>query len=187
MIGLDGSTLTLQDGAVFPIDLYSHGTFRADDGIGDAIIDANFENTGTIALQIVGTTQDLYDQITVNGTLTMRGVVAVELLGDVPPSGTIFDVFDFDAFVDLGYTFDLPDLPGNLFWSTELFESDGWLIVAETCTGDLDHDGQIGFGDLITVLVAWGPCDDCDADLDENGDVGFSDLLFILSNWGPCD
>ena len=186
LVALGTSSLTLEDGATLPIELYSHGTFRPDAGIGDVTIDADFENVGTMAFQIAGTTEDQYDQITVNGTMTMRGVVSVELLGDVPPSGTIFEVLDADTFVDLGYTFDLPDLPGNLYWETQFFGSNGWLIVAETCTGDLDHNGDIGFGDLIIVLVEWGPCDACDADINENGSVDFSDLLFILSNWGPC-
>ena len=52
---------------------------------------------------------------------------------------------------------------------------------------DLDGDRSIGFGDLVVLLAAWGPCSgDCAADLDGNGDVGFSDLLIVIANWGWC-
>lgn len=54
------------------------------------------------------------------------------------------------------------------------------------CPGDLDGSGDVGFGDLLEVLSAWGDCPDCAADLDGSGDVGFSDLLELLSAWGPC-
>lgn len=53
--------------------------------------------------------------------------------------------------------------------------------------GDLDGDGTVGASDLLSLLVAWGPCSDCadcDADLDGNCTVGASDLLILLSNWG---
>ena len=54
------------------------------------------------------------------------------------------------------------------------------------CTGDLDGDGQIGFGDLLDLISAWGPCRGCPQDFDNNGEVEFNDLLFIVSNWGDC-
>jgi bacillopeptidase F len=54
------------------------------------------------------------------------------------------------------------------------------------CPTDLDVTGDVGFGDLLLVLSAWGPCPGCPEDLDDNGDVGFSDLLTVLSEWGPC-
>lgn len=52
---------------------------------------------------------------------------------------------------------------------------------------DLDRDGFVGFGDLLTVLAAWGPCAPppcCVFDLDGDSVVGFSDLLTVLSAWG---
>lgn len=55
-----------------------------------------------------------------------------------------------------------------------------------TCPGDIDHDGEVGFGDLLAVLAQWGSCSDCPADLDHDGVVGFSELVAVLSAWGPC-
>jgi hypothetical protein len=60
------------------------------------------------------------------------------------------------------------------------------LPLPQACPGDLDRDGEIGFGDLLALLAAWGPCDACDEDLDASGDVGFGDLLIVLGSWGGC-
>lgn len=53
---------------------------------------------------------------------------------------------------------------------------------------DLDGDGEVGFGDLVILLAAWGPCpgggDPCAADLDGDGEVGFADLLELIAAWG---
>ena len=44
----------------------------------------------------------------------------------------------------------------------------------QDCAGDADGDGEVGFGDLTTVLASWGTV------------VGMDDLLQVLGNWGPC-
>ena len=54
------------------------------------------------------------------------------------------------------------------------------------CPEDLDMSGDVGFGDLLAILSAWGPCAACAEDLDMSGDVGFGDLLAVLSAWGAC-
>ena len=59
---------------------------------------------------------------------------------------------------------------------------------ADPCPEDLDESGDVGFGDVLEVLAAWGDCDkDCPEDLDGSGDVGFGDLLLVLAAWGPCE
>jgi len=59
-------------------------------------------------------------------------------------------------------------------------------IVGLDCPTDLNGDGTVGFGDVLAMLAAWGPCALCAADLDADGSAGFTDLLFVLSSWGPC-
>ncbi len=51
---------------------------------------------------------------------------------------------------------------------------------------DVDGDGSVGFGDLLAVLAAFGPCDDppCPEDVDDSGAIGFDDVLAVLSAWG---
>jgi len=63
-------------------------------------------------------------------------------------------------------------------------------LVVESTGGDpadLDGDGSVGFGDLLVLLSAWGPCpappDPCPADLDGGGSVDFADILALLSSW----
>lgn len=60
------------------------------------------------------------------------------------------------------------------------------LIVPEPCFGDFDDSTAVGFGDLLSLLGAWGPCLLCEEDLDDDGQVGFADLLLLLGAWGPC-
>ena len=40
------------------------------------------------------------------------------------------------------------------------------------------------FGDLLTILAAWGPSSD--GDVTGDGVTDFDDLLATLAAWGPC-
>ena len=58
-----------------------------------------------------------------------------------------------------------------------------------TCIGDLNGDLEVGVGDLLAIIEAWGPCDKvnpCNADLDDDDVVAVGDLLVLISNWGAC-
>ncbi len=55
--------------------------------------------------------------------------------------------------------------------------------------GDIDQDGNVGYGDFVALMNAWGPCPDpcppaCPADLDGDCRVGVTDFLILLANWG---
>ena len=54
----------------------------------------------------------------------------------------------------------------------------------EPCTGDLNGDGEVGFGDLQLILSAWESSTAGDANGD--GVTNFADLQVILSAWGGC-
>ncbi|MHC5113168.1 MAG: hypothetical protein ACYTGP_01910 [Planctomycetota bacterium] len=55
------------------------------------------------------------------------------------------------------------------------------------CAGDLDGSGAVGFGDVLAVIAAWGPCGpDCPEDMNGNGSVDFADVLMVIAAWGPC-
>jgi uncharacterized membrane protein len=66
------------------------------------------------------------------------------------------------------------------------FFQNAWKIIIEYCDGDLDHNGEVDFGDLLEVLAAWGPNPGHPADIDGDDVVGFPDLLIVLSTWGVC-
>jgi hypothetical protein len=57
--------------------------------------------------------------------------------------------------------------------------------AVETCPNDLDGSGDVGFGDLLAVLSAWGSKGGPE-DLDGSGMVDFGDVLEVLTTWGPC-
>ena len=68
--------------------------------------------------------------------------------------------------------------PADLAWSL--------VCVSEpACVEDLDGSGDVGFGDILRVLAAWGNVGGPE-DLDGSGTVGFGDLLLVLAAWGPC-
>jgi hypothetical protein len=54
------------------------------------------------------------------------------------------------------------------------------------CAGDLDGDGDVDFGDVLSIIGAWGPCAGCPQDLNGNGVVDFGDVLAVIGAWGPC-
>ncbi|MCP3904238.1 MAG: polysaccharide-degrading enzyme [Planctomycetes bacterium] len=58
----------------------------------------------------------------------------------------------------------------------------------QRATADLDGDGAVGFGDVLVIIAAWGPCpvppESCEADLGGNGSVDFADILAAIATWG---
>ncbi|MHC5002651.1 MAG: DUF4114 domain-containing protein [Planctomycetota bacterium] len=61
------------------------------------------------------------------------------------------------------------------------------IFTPGQCAGDLDGNGHVDATDLVSVLLAWGPCPTCPEDLDGNGAVDVVDLIAIIMAWGPCD
>lgn len=99
---------------------------------------------------------------------------------ELVPAGTAVDLAGNDRFRDDTGTDDtgVGDAP---VVDRGVYEFQGTTVPGPP--EDLDGDGIVGFGDLLIVLSAFGPCDDCDADFDGDGQVGFSDLLALLTAW----
>ena len=61
------------------------------------------------------------------------------------------------------------------------------IVRVHPRAGDADADGNVGFGDILAILAAWGPCPDppaaCPADVNNDGEVSFADILDVLANW----
>ncbi|MHC5112810.1 MAG: hypothetical protein ACYTGP_00105 [Planctomycetota bacterium] len=86
-----------------------------------------------------------------------------------PASGAVLESVTIDVF------------PGQSLF-TGLARAGG-----QDCDADLNNTGDVGFGDVLAIIGAWGPCGaDCPADLDGSGDVGFGDILAAIGAWGPC-
>jgi len=57
----------------------------------------------------------------------------------------------------------------------------------QRCMADLDGSGFVDFGDVVTLLLDFGPCSGvCKADLDGSGTVDLSDAAVIALDFGPC-
>lgn len=54
------------------------------------------------------------------------------------------------------------------------------------CASDFDINGYIDFGDVVLLLLDFGPCSQCPTDLDATGEVDFGDVVLLLLEFGPC-
>lgn len=114
----------------------------------------------------------------------------------------VYDVCDPATPVDVGFfdtngaawsnypffpskTVILSDTSGGL-WVLDTSEAVGNGCAGEPCDADLDGDGNVGTGDLIVLLGAWGKNPGHPADFDGDGTVGTPDLIVMLGAWGPC-
>ncbi|MHC5028600.1 MAG: hypothetical protein ACYTGR_17770 [Planctomycetota bacterium] len=55
-----------------------------------------------------------------------------------------------------------------------------------SCPADTNGDATVDVTDLVSVILAWGPCGDCPEDVDGNGTVDVADLVEVILSWGPC-
>ncbi|MCP3903939.1 MAG: hypothetical protein GY715_09925 [Planctomycetes bacterium] len=85
----------------------------------------------------------------------------------------------------------LEALPGHCIFDLALGGQE--LCVDDICANDpclpcpdLDGDGLVGFGDVLAIIAAWGPCAGCPQDLNNDNVVGFGDILVVIGAWGPC-
>ncbi|MCP3904887.1 MAG: right-handed parallel beta-helix repeat-containing protein [Planctomycetes bacterium] len=61
------------------------------------------------------------------------------------------------------------------------------IPIVCVCPADLDGSDDVGFGDILAIIAAWGPCGvPCPEDLSGNGDVDFADILAVIGAWGVC-
>ncbi|MHC4415356.1 MAG: FG-GAP-like repeat-containing protein [Planctomycetota bacterium] len=111
-------------------------------------------------------------------------------IGDVDGDGDyelgVLSTQDFNVNVNL---YDLPDTYQSSATDWPVYHARnprGGLLDSGGCTGDIDGDGRVGIGDLLSLLAAWGPCPGCAEDLDGDGSVGIADLLMLLAGWGRC-
>ncbi|MCP3903718.1 MAG: hypothetical protein GY715_08800 [Planctomycetes bacterium] len=73
--------------------------------------------------------------------------------------------------------------PGGDPHDSDDYETDGGELP---CPGDVNGSGDVGFGDILDIIGAWGGCGSCPQDVDGNGIVGFSDILQVIAMWGEC-
>ena len=66
----------------------------------------------------------------------------------------------------------------------------GTAFACPYCPEDVVHDGTVDVNDLLSVITAWGPCNNCPGDIAPtpfgNNMVDVNDLLAVITNWGTC-
>lgn len=124
-----------------------------------------------------------------NGTTCRVVVDGEELITEtIEFDDTTGITFDLEIAVDAGTTVDFVlDSLGTDGTRDTLFDSSRLsCTISTTCRQDIDGNGAVDFGDLLTVLAAWGPCDGCPEDLLCDGSVDFADVLAVIGTWGAC-
>ena len=54
--------------------------------------------------------------------------------------------------------------------------------------GDVNADGTVDVGDLLSLIDGWGPCGEaCFNDLDASGEIGVDDLLSVLAHYQTAE
>jgi len=111
----------------------------------------------------------------INGNAIRWGTVYnFRMTADVPPVEAAASLRAFNPFPS--------DEPDIFTAAAQVPE----VPATDPCPADLTGSGSVGFGDLIALLEAWGPCPNCPEDLTGDDEVGFDDLLALLSAWGDC-
>jgi hypothetical protein len=129
------------------------GIASTNSGIGEMEIVGRFANgpEGTIAMQLGGNALGQYDQIVVDGVMTLEGTLSVSLVNSFLPS--VGDSFTLITSTDdLGGAFDTLQLPPAFNWGVE-YESDGFGLSAVVLTvlvsGDFNKDGIVDMADYV--------------------------------------
>lgn len=90
-----------------------------------------------------------------------------------------------------GVLFD-PDMPEDTtdqsVRGVVMIELGEFTAMDPTCLGDCNGDGVVNFGDLTSVLFAFGDASGSPAgcDANEDGSINFGDLTATLFQFGPC-
>ena len=169
----------LKDGMVDGHCLASNGPL--------AWVSVNGSFTGEVALLPSGWNDDVVVSIRTNSSMGYAGDYQTQVLVDgevrqtYEPTGA--QTYSLDLHLsNLG-------LDSNDKFIT-LRVSNGELLclanpvwLQHTMFGDLDGDGSIGMGDLLSIISAWGGCSNCLSDLHQSGVVDTSALLTLISLW----
>lgn len=164
--------------------------------------DLVLSSTSTLNIELGGVTPSVqYDQVRVDGELSLSGRLNVTLINSFTPSaGNSFQIIEWGTLAGEFSQIDLPTLPETLEWDLSKLYVNGAIIAVpvDECRADIapdGGDGVVNVNDLLAVINAWGACpqpcdaDTCDADIAPIGGdcmVNVNDLLELINAWGPC-
>jgi hypothetical protein len=130
------------------------GTVAPGNGIGTLTIDGRFANghDGILSIEIAGLMAGTqYDQLIVNGAVTLGGALNVSLGNTgggtfTPAIGNVFSIITADSIGGTFSTFNLPALPTGRMWYVGYGLASVQLKV--TLPGDFDGNGAVNAADL---------------------------------------
>jgi ligand-binding sensor domain-containing protein len=78
------------------------------------------------------------------------------------------------------------DAEGDIWVSTISEGVTEIVLHDEGPMGDINGDGNVDVADLVSLVLAWGPCSDpfdCPTDLNGDGTTDVADLVILVLNW----
>lgn len=122
------------------------------------------------------------------GTLRVSGQGAVsETVAVPPPAPLVRQPMGIPTILPPGATANL--LVNGTFAqgsSTTTASANLAATGRRICPIDFDVSGVIDYGDVVLVLLDFGPCEGCATDVDGAGEVDYGDLVLVLLEFGPC-
>ncbi|MEM9411473.1 MAG: PEP-CTERM sorting domain-containing protein [Planctomycetota bacterium] len=119
--------------SIFGVDVINRGTLSGENAEAPGVITfaETLENLGTIVFDLGGNEFGQYSHFDILDELLVEdGTFQVRLVNDFNPIlGDEYDFLDFNAFVDNGVLFDLPELEQGLAWDSSDFVSQGILRI----------------------------------------------------------
>jgi parallel beta-helix repeat protein len=127
-------------------------------------------------------TETAYNIVAANAAPVGSGVYHAAPSGqDLAAQRVCWGVVDAGAISDLIHDFFDDSALGIVLFFPFIDDPD---CAGDPCPEDLDDSGVVDFGDLLTILAAWGPS--AGGDVTGDGVTDFDDLLAALAAWGPC-
>jgi Aspartyl protease len=138
------------------------GVASMNNGIGELEIYGRFSNgpNGTVNMQLGGDLPGQYDQIVVDGSMTLAGTLNVSLVNSFVPSvNDTFVLFDITASnFEFGGAFSVENLPAGYQWDLEYTENQVLLTVLSAgLAGDFNEDGVVDGADYVMWRKQNGP------------------------------
>ena len=151
------------------------------------IVETNFIQQDGAMLELLLTSDSVFDRLIVGGNLDALGILKATLSsGFDPVLGQSFDLLDFATFSNGFSDFDLPQLGAGLAWDMSDLGITGELqVIAVGLSGDYNNDEIVDAADYTVWRDSFGQMgDDLPADGDNDDEVTVLDYDIWKAHYG---